>query len=160
MWDGHLRTVAATSNRIEVTAGSKPVHYQLYRAESRARRAEKEEIDQILVEQAIESATCEWNSSIVLIPKPDGSLRFCVDYRRLDAITVPDTYPLPRMNEGNDSLGDAVFFTTLDCNSGYWQIPVHPEDRDKTTSTSHYGIYRFLRALWPAACTGHLSEGD
>ena len=49
------------------------------------------------------------------------------------------------MDECIDSLGDAVIFTTLDCNSGYWQIPVHPDDRDKTTFTSHYGIYRFLR---------------
>jgi Reverse transcriptase (RNA-dependent DNA polymerase) len=99
----------------------------------------------MLAEQVIEPATCEWDYPIVLVPKPDGSLRFCVDYRRLNAITVPDTYPLPRMDECIDSLGDAVVFTTLDCNSGYWQIPVHPEDRDKTTFTSHYGIYRFLR---------------
>jgi hypothetical protein len=60
-------------------------------------------------------------------------------------ITVPYTYPLPRMDECIDSLGGATVFTTLDCNSGYWQIPVHPEDQDKTTFTSHYGIYRFLR---------------
>jgi hypothetical protein len=91
----------------------------------------------------IEPATCEWASPIVLVPKPDGSLRFCVDYRRLNAIAVPDTYPLPRMDEYIDSLGDAVVFTTLEFNSGYWQIPVHPEDRDKTTFTSHYVIYRF-----------------
>jgi hypothetical protein len=82
---------------------------------------------------------------IVLVPKPDGSLRFCVDYRKLNSITIPDTYRLPRTDKCIDSLGDAEAFTTLDCNSGYWKIPVHPEDRDKTTFTSHYGIYRFLR---------------
>jgi Reverse transcriptase (RNA-dependent DNA polymerase) len=60
-------------------------------------------------------------------------------------ITVPDTYPLPRMDECIDSLGDSVVFTTLDWNSAYWQIPVHPGDRDKTTFTSHYDTYRFLR---------------
>jgi hypothetical protein len=49
------------------------------------------------------------------------------------------------MDDCIDSLGDAVIFTSLDCNSGYCQIPVHPEDRDKTTLTSHYGIYRFLQ---------------
>ena len=145
MWDGHLGTVAATSHRIEVIPKSKPVHCQPYRAGARARGAEKEEIDRMLAENVIEPTTCEWASPIVLVPKPDGSLRFCVDYRRLNAITVPDTYPLPRMDECIDSLGDAVVFTTLDCNSGYWQIPVHPKDRDKTTFTSHYGIYRFLR---------------
>jgi hypothetical protein len=98
MWDGHLGTVAATSLRIEVTAGSKPVHCQTYRAGSRARSAEKEDIDRMLAEQVIEPATYEWASPIVLVPKSDGSLRFCVDYRRLNAIPVPDTYPLPRMD--------------------------------------------------------------
>jgi hypothetical protein len=126
IWDGHLGTVAATPHRIEVTAGSKPVHCQPYRAGSSARSAEKEEIDRMIAEQLIEPATCEWASPIVLVLKPDGSLRFCVDYRRLNAINVPDTYPLPRMDECIDSLGDAVVFTTLGCNSGYWQIPVHP----------------------------------
>jgi Reverse transcriptase (RNA-dependent DNA polymerase) len=63
----------------------------------------------------------------------------------LNSINIPDTYPLPRMDECIDSLGDAAVFNTLDCNSGYWQIPVHPEDRDMTTFTSHYGISRFLR---------------
>jgi hypothetical protein len=79
------------------------------------------------------------------VPKPDGSLCFCVDYHRLNAITVPGTNPLPRMDKCIDSLEDAVIFTILDFNSGYWQLPVRPEDRDKTTFTPYYGIYRFLR---------------
>jgi len=87
----------------------------------------------------IEPATSEWASPIVLVPKKDGQLRFCVDYRRLNDITVSDTYPLPRMDDCIDSLGDANVFSTLDCNSGYWQIPVAEQDRDKTTFTSHMG---------------------
>jgi hypothetical protein len=66
-----------------------------------------------------------------MVPKPNGSRRFCVDYRKLNAITVPETYPLPRMDECLDSLGEAVIFTTLECNSGYWQIPLDPIDMDK-----------------------------
>jgi hypothetical protein len=72
----------------------------------------------MLAQQVIEPATCEWASPIVLVPKADGALRCCVDYRRLNMITVPDTYPLLRMDECIDSLGDATVFTTLDCNSG------------------------------------------
>ena len=87
----------------------------------------------------------EWASPVVLIPKPDGSLCFCVDYRRLNAMTVRDTYPIPRMDECLDSLGEANVFTTLDCNSGYWQIPVAEEDRPKTTFTCHAGTYQFNR---------------
>jgi Reverse transcriptase (RNA-dependent DNA polymerase) len=99
----------------------------------------------MLKAEVIEPATSEWASPIVLVSKPDGSTRFCVDYRRLNSITVRDSYPLPRMDECIESLGDAKIFTTLDCNSGYWQIPVRPEDREKTTFTSHEGLYWFLR---------------
>jgi hypothetical protein len=69
---------------------------------------------------AVEPAVSEWESPVVLVPKPDLSLRFFIDYRRLDAITIRETYPLPRMDERIDSLGEAVVFSTLDCNSGYW----------------------------------------
>jgi hypothetical protein len=98
----------------------------------------------MLKAEIIEPATSEWASPIVLVSKPDGSTRFCVGYRRLNTITVLDSYPLPRMDECIDSLGEAKIFTTLDCNSGYWQIPVRPEDREKTTFTSHEVLYWFL----------------
>jgi hypothetical protein len=68
----------------------------------------------MLAQQVIEPATCEWASPIVLVPKPDGALLFFLDDRRLNMVTVPDTYPLPIMDECIDSLGDAVVFTTLD----------------------------------------------
>jgi Reverse transcriptase (RNA-dependent DNA polymerase) len=93
----------------------------------------------------IEPASSEWESPVVLVPKPDGALRFCVDYRKLNAVTTRDTYPLPRMDEYIDSLGDAQIFTTLDCNSGYWQIPVAPEDIEKSTCTSHEGTFQYNR---------------
>ena len=95
--------------------------------------------------KVIEPSSTEWVSAIVLAPKPDGSWRFCVDYCRLNDITVKDSYPLPRMDECLDSLGEAKYFTTLDANNGYWQIPVAEEDQDKTTFTCHAGTYRFLR---------------
>jgi hypothetical protein len=120
MCDGHLGPVTATQHSIQLTPGAQPVHAQPYRAGTRARAAEQEEIQKNLAQDVIEPATCEWASPIGLVPKPDGSLRFCVDYRRLNAITVPDTYPLPRMDECIESLGEAVVFMTLDCNSGYW----------------------------------------
>jgi hypothetical protein len=72
-------------------------------------------------------------------------MRFCIDYRKLNTLTMRDTYPLPRMDECIDSLGEAKLFSTLDCNSGYWQIPVEPADRDKTTFMSHEGTFRFTR---------------
>ena len=93
----------------------------------------------------IEPAQSEWASRVALVPKPDGSLRFCIDYRCVNAITVRDTYPQPRMDECIESVGDASVFTTVDCNLGYWQIQVAPHDRDKTSFTCHDGTYRYRR---------------
>ena len=104
-----------------------------------------EEIQKMLHAGVIEPATSEWASPVVLVSKKDGSLRFCVDYRRLNAKTLTDAYPLPRMDDCIDSLGDAVVFTTLDCNSGYWQLPVAQEHQDKTSFTSHFGTFRYTR---------------
>jgi hypothetical protein len=91
----------------------------------------------------IEAANSEWASPVVLITKKDGSISFCVDYRKLNALTVRDSYPLPTMDEYLDSLGDAVIFLTMDCNSGYWQIPISEGDRDKT--------------VWSQQCTCNFS---
>jgi len=82
---------------------------------------------------------------VVLVPKPDGTMRFCVDYRRLNEGKVRNVYPLPRMDDFIDVLGDAEVFSTLVCNSGYWQIPVADEDRDKTTFACHEGAFRYIR---------------
>jgi Reverse transcriptase (RNA-dependent DNA polymerase) len=91
----------------------------------------------------IEPSTSECVSPVELVPKPDGSMRFC--YRRLNAVTVRGSYPLPRMDECIDSLEDASVFSTIYCNSGYWQIPVRAEEEKKTTFASHEGLYAFSR---------------
>jgi hypothetical protein len=147
MWKERLGQVHSTAHRVDLIPGKKPVHCQPYRAGPKSRALESAKIQRILKAEVIEPATSQWASPIVLVAKPDGSTRFCVDYRRLNAVTVRDSYPLPHMDECIDSLGDAKIFTTLDCNSGYWQIPVRPEDREKTTFTftSHEGRYWFLR---------------
>lgn len=67
-----------------------------------------------------ELATTEWVSPIVLVPTDDGSLRFCVDYRRLNTEAERDTFPIPRMNEFIDFLGETRIFSSLNAISGYW----------------------------------------
>ena len=145
MWSGKLGNISVTQHRIELKPGSTPVHTQPYRAGPKARQVEEEHVSKMLDAGVIEPANSEWASPVVLVPKLDGSLRFCVDYRKLNSLTVKDTYPFPRMDECIDSMGEAQFFTALDANSGYWQIPVANDDRDKTTFTCHAGCYRFKR---------------
>ena len=91
----------------------------------------------------IEPTNSEWAAPVVLAPKPDGKMRFCIDYRRLNAVTKKDTYPLPRLEDCIDSLGNAKWFSTLDCNCGFWQIKLNEEDREKTAFTSHAGTFQW-----------------
>jgi len=65
-----------------------------------------------------------WASPIVIVPKPDGSIRLCVDYRRVNSLTVPDTFPLPRVEVLVDKLGQANYLTKVDMTRGYWQVPI------------------------------------
>ena len=64
--------------------------------------------------------------------KERGQLRFCCDFRYLNAVTIKDAYPIPRIDESLSKLGDAKFFTTLDLGSAFWQVPLRKKDREKT----------------------------
>jgi len=78
------------------------------------------------------------------VPKKQGNARFCVDYRRLYNISKKDAYPLPRMEDCLDSLGDAKVFTSLDCTAGYSKVHLRPADREKAAFTTYAGIYHWL----------------
>jgi Reverse transcriptase (RNA-dependent DNA polymerase) len=145
MWTGQLGEISITQHRIDLIPAAKPIYQAPYRAGVKGREVEKEEVERMLKADVIEPANSEWASPVVLITKPDGSVRFCVDYRKLNAVTVKDSYPLPRMDECLDSLGDATIFSTLDCNSGYWQILMKETDRNKTAFVTHCGVHRFKR---------------
>jgi hypothetical protein len=89
---GHAHT---THHHIDLTPGAKPVHSHPYRAGPRSREVEAEEVQRMLKAGVIEPSTAEWASPVVLVPKPDGSMRLCIDYRRLNALKIKDSYPYP-----------------------------------------------------------------
>ena len=91
----------------------------------------------------IKPSSSPWASPIVLVRKKDGTLRFCVDYRKLNSVTKDDIFPLPRIDDLLDQLGQAKYFTTLDLASGYWQIPVHYQSQEKTAFITHQGLFEF-----------------
>ncbi|GBM00253.1 Transposon Ty3-I Gag-Pol polyprotein [Araneus ventricosus] len=87
-----------------------------------------------------EESSGPWATPIVLVKKKDGSTRFCVDYRNLNEITKKDSYPLPRIDDTLDALYGSQWFTLLDLKSGYWQVEIRPEDREKTAFTTVQGL--------------------
>jgi hypothetical protein len=101
----------------------------------------EKEIESMLAKGVIEPGQSPWASPIVLVRKKDGSLRFCVDYRRLNNVTKFDAYPLPRIDETLEALGGAKWFTTLDLISGYWQVGLTPEAKLKSAFCVRSGLY-------------------
>ena len=86
----------------------------------------------MLDEGIIEESSSPWMAPAVFTYKKNGDIRLCVDYRELNKRTVKDAYPLPLPDEVQDQLAGSTVFSTLDLQSRYWQLPVHPEDQPKT----------------------------
>ena len=101
------------------------------------------QVGEMLDQGIIEPSASPWTSNVVIAVKKDGSLRFCIDYRRLNDITRKDSYPLPRIADCLDALGNMKYFSAFDLRSGYHQIVMSPEDRDKTTFVTRSGTFRF-----------------
>ncbi len=100
----------------------------------------------MLASGTIEPAEGPWASPVVLVKKKDGTMRFCVDYRRLNEATRKDAYPLPRIDDSLDTLAGSRWFSTMDLVSGYWQVSMAPEDREKTAFSTHRGLFQFTAA--------------
>ncbi|KRX24114.1 Retrovirus-related Pol polyprotein from transposon 17.6 [Trichinella nelsoni] len=107
----------------------------------------REQIDGLLTDMInkdiIEPSTSPWTASVVLVKKKDGNVRFCVDFWKLNLVTKKDSYPLPRIDGTIDTLAGAEWFSTLDLTSGYGQVPVAKEDREKTAFCTPKGLYQF-----------------
>uniref|UniRef100_A0AC34GK95 Reverse transcriptase domain-containing protein n=1 Tax=Panagrolaimus sp. ES5 TaxID=591445 RepID=A0AC34GK95_9BILA len=92
----------------------------------------REMVDTMLKQKVISPSSSAWNSPVVLVIKKDGSLRMCIDYRKLNAVTKKDAYPLPNQDVLLMSLKNKKIFTALDLAAGYYQIPMSDEDKEKT----------------------------
>eukprot|EP00731_Ephydatia_muelleri_P027503 Em0019g376a len=126
-----------------VTGDHKGIKQSGRRLPFHQREEVKELLDGMLERQVIEPSQGSWSSPVVLVKKKDGSTRFCVDFRQLNAVTKKDAQPLPRIDETLDVLGSAQWFSCLDLTSGYWQVEVAPEDREKTAFVTPYGLFQF-----------------
>jgi len=123
--------------------GTQPIRQPARRLPPHQREEVRKLIEDMLNRDIIQPSSSPWASPVVLVKKKDGSLRFCVDYRKLNSITQKDAYPLPRIDDTLDTLAGSQWFSTLDLISGYWQVEVSEQDRKKTAFTTHQGLYEF-----------------
>ena len=93
----------------------------------------------------IEPSESPWCSPIVLVRKKDGNLRFCIDFRKTNDLTVKDSHPLTRIDDTLETLSNSSWFSTLDMRKGYWQVEVDENDRPKTAfATGNGGLFQWV----------------
>ena len=132
-------------HEIELEEGAVPHREGARRMTPHKSEACRAEIDMLLENDMIEPSKSPWACGVVMAKKKGGQLRFCCDFRYLNAETIKYAYPIPRIDESLSKLGDAKFFTTLDLGSAFWQVPLRKKDREKTGFACELGLYQWKR---------------
>ena len=125
------------------TGDHPPIKQRPYRVPMAQRERIERCIDDMLEQGIIRPSTSAWSSPVVLVKKPDGSDRFCCDLRKVNSVTKKDSYPLPRIADTLDALSGAQYFSSMDLMSGYWQIQLDEQSREKTAFVTHAGLFEF-----------------
>lgn len=134
----------SVDHRIELTQSSPPNPRSVYRMSPSELDELKKQLDELLAAGFIQPSTSPFGAPVLFVKKKDGSMRMCVDYRDLNAITLKNRYPLPRIDELFDRLKGASYFSKIDLRSGYHQVRIHRDDIHKTAFRTRYGHYEFL----------------
>ena len=126
------------------TGNAKPIKQSMRRVPFAMKEEFNKLVDEMLNAGLIVESESPWCSPTVLVKKKDGSMRICVDYRRVNEVTVKDSYPIPKIEEILNQLGGNTVFTTLDLASGYHQVSVKKEDRGKTAFCTDRGLFEYV----------------
>ncbi|KAL6455474.1 hypothetical protein MHYP_G00361030 [Metynnis hypsauchen] len=137
-----LGHTTAVTHRI-ATVDELPVRQRPYRVSVDKQELIKKEIEDMKEKGIIRASMSPWASPVVLVPKKEGGVRFCVDYRKLNTKTHLDGYPMPQIQDILESLHGATVFSTLDLRRGYWQVGLEPDSIQKTAFTTCCGLFEF-----------------
>jgi hypothetical protein len=129
---------------IELQPGTAPISKQPYCMPPKELAELKNQLQELLDKGYIRPSSSPWDCPALFVEKKDGSLRLWVDYRPLNAVTIKNKYPLPRIDVLFDQLARAKVFSKIDLHSGYHQIKIRSCDVPKTAFSTHYGLYEFL----------------
>jgi hypothetical protein len=136
-----------------------PTHQQPYIRAGKQQEIIGKQVGNMLRDDVVEPSKGPFAAPVVLVRKPDGTWQFCVDYRRLNAITTKDVYPLPRIDDALSRLEGAQYFSIMDMQAGYWQVQMKPEDREKTAFIPTNGPIESY-AFWPNQCSQYVPTND
>ena len=125
------------------TGHSQPIKQRPYKNPLALQSNIDKQINDMLDAGIVSPSSSPWSSPMVIVPKRDGTHRICIYYRKLNKALVKDSYPLPRIEDIFATLGKSKFFSTLDLKSGYHQISIAPEDREKTAFCTRTSLFEF-----------------
>ena len=137
---GHTELV---THSIPTKPGTRPIRQPVRRLGPEKEREVEKQTRELLEKGLIEPARSGWSSPVVLVKRKDGRWRFCIDYRRLNAVTEPDVFPLPRIDESLEALAGSQYFSTLDLLSGYWQVPLDEDAKEKSSFITRGGLWQW-----------------
>ena len=127
------------------TGDSPPIAQRPYNSPVMLREGMEEEIQWLLDKGYIRRSSSEWASQILTVRKPNGKVRLCIDFKRINAITRPLPFYMPRIEEVLEAVGKAKVISKLDLSKGYYQVPMREQDVAKTAFICHKGKFEFLR---------------
>jgi hypothetical protein len=136
-------TAAGVVHRIELKPGAVPYSRPLRRMSTQELDELKKQLTEYLEDGRIRPSESPWGTNVIFAKKKDGGLRFCVDYRGLNDLTVRNSYALPHMDQLFDRLAGARYFSKIDLRTGFYQIPLAEEDRAKTAFRTRYGHFEW-----------------
>ena len=142
LFSGQLGRIRNVAHDIDV-GDHGPIRQHFYRCSPDRMQIIKREIDEMLRQGVIQPSKSEWSSPLLLV-RQNEKWRPCVDYRRVNAITKGESYPLPRLDDLIDQVGNSNFVTTLDLAKGYWQVPLTPRAREIAAFSTPFGHYECI----------------
>ena len=122
---------------------SKPIKQHPYRMNPMKLQYLREEVQYLLDNDFIEPSQSDWSSPCILVPKPDGTFRMCTDYRKVNSVTKTDSFPVPRMDDCIDNIGQAKYVTKFDLLKGFWQIPLTDRAKEISAFVTPDGLYQY-----------------
>ncbi|KAK1660205.1 hypothetical protein QYE76_048364 [Lolium multiflorum] len=128
---------------VELIPGTAPIAQRPYRMNPQELIELKKQLDDMLSKGLILPSASPWGSPVIFVDKRDGIIRLCVDYRKLNDVTIKNKYHLPKIDDLFDQMNGAKVFSKIDLRTGYHQLKVRESDIPKTAFTTRYGLYEY-----------------